>query len=464
MLNNGGKRKPTIGQAITSLLLVIVVILISIKTALVLETALVLGATAAALVGLYLGYSWEDIEKGMMDGIKNGLGACIILIVIGMVVGTWILSGTIQTMIYYGLKLLTPQIFVPVAFLLCSLTSVLIGSSFGTIATMGIVLMGVAEGLGVPSAITAGAIVAGAMFGDKVSPLSDSTNLTAAMTGTKLFDHVRSMLYVSGPGMIISLIIYGFVGRNYAAVGNVNLETVDSILSTLSSNFNISLVTLVPAAIVIILSVLKVPAIAALMISFISAGISSIFTQGASLAGIIEVGANGFVSNTGHELIDKLLTQGGINSMMSTVAIIMAGTAMGGILEKCGILQVLLETLMKYIEKPRDLILASLASAYVMLLATGEMMVSIIVPGRTLEPAFREMKIHTSVLSRTLETGATLMCGALPWGVASVYAQNVLGVGLEYIPYCYLPFIAPIIAIIYAFMGFATFPAESEES
>jgi NhaC family Na+:H+ antiporter len=463
MLNVGEKRKPTIGEAITALLLVIVAILISIRTALVLETALVIGATVAALVSLYLGYSWEDIEKGMLDGVRNGLGACIILIVIGMVVGTWILGGTIQTMIYYGLKLLTPQIFVPIAFLLCSLTSVLIGSSFGTIATMGIVLMGVAEGLGVPRAITAGAIVAGAMFGDKVSPLSDSTNLTAAMTGTKLFDHVRSMLYVSGPGMIISLFIYGFVGRNYATVGNVNLETIDSILSTLSSNFNISLVTLVPAAIVIILSLLKVPAIAALIISFISAGISSIFTQGASLAGIIEAGANGFVANTGHELIDKLLTQGGINSMMSTVAIIMAGTAMGGILEKCGILQVLLETLMKYIKKPRDLILASLASAYIMLLATGEMMVSIIVPGRTLEPAFREMKIHTSVLSRTLETGATLMCGALPWGVASVYSQNVLGVGLEYIPYCYLPFIAPIIAIIYAFIGFATFPAESEE-
>jgi NhaC family Na+:H+ antiporter len=463
MLNVGEKRKPTIGEAITALLLVIVAILISIRTALVLETALVIGATVAALVALYLGYSWEDIEKGMLDGVRNGLGACIILIVIGMVVGTWILGGTIQTMIYYGLKLLTPQIFVPIAFLLCSLTSVLIGSSFGTIATMGIVLMGVAEGLGVPRAITAGAIVAGAMFGDKVSPLSDSTNLTAAMTGTKLFDHVRSMLYVSGPGMIISLFIYGFVGRNYATVGNVNLETIDSILSTLSSNFNISLVTLVPAAIVIILSLLKVPAIAALIISFISAGISSIFTQGASLAGIIEAGANGFVANTGHELIDKLLTQGGINSMMSTVAIIMAGTAMGGILEKCGILQVLLETLMKYIKKPRDLILASLASAYIMLLATGEMMVSIIVPGRTLEPAFREMKIHTSVLSRTLETGATLMCGALPWGVASVYSQNVLGVGLEYIPYCYLPFIAPIIAIIYAFIGFATFPAESEE-
>lgn len=458
------KRKPTIGEAITALLLVIAVILISIKTALVLETALVLGATTAALIGFYLGYGWDDVEKGMLDGIRNGLGACIILIVIGMVVGTWILGGTIQTMIYYGLKLLTPQIFLPAGFMLCALTSLLIGSSFGTIATMGIVLMGVAEGLNIPRAITAGAIVAGAMFGDKVSPLSDSTNLTAAMTGTRLFDHVRSMLYVSGPGAIICFFVYGFIGRNYATAGNVDFGTVKSILSTLSSNFNISLLTLVPPAIVIILSVLKVPAIVALMISFMSASIFSIVTQGASLADIIEAGANGFVSNTGHELIDKLLTQGGVNAMMSTVAIIMAGTAMGGILERCGILQVLLDALMKYIKKPRDLILASLGGAYIMLLATGEMMVSIIVPGRTLEPAFREMKIHTSVLSRTLETGATLMCGALPWGVVTVYAQNVLDVGLEYIPYNFLPFIAPIIAIIYAFIGFATFPAKPEES
>lgn len=458
------KRKPTIGEAITALLLVIAVILISIKTALVLETALVLGATTAALIGFYLGYGWDDVEKGMLDGIRNGLGACIILIVIGMVVGTWILGGTIQTMIYYGLKLLTPQIFLPAGFMLCALTSLLIGSSFGTIATMGIVLMGVAEGLNIPRTITAGAIVAGAMFGDKVSPLSDSTNLTAAMTGTRLFDHVRSMLYVSGPGAIICFFVYGFIGRNYATAGNVDFGTVKSILSTLSSNFNISLLTLVPPAIVIILSVLKVPAIVALMISFMSASIFSIVTQGASLADIIEAGANGFVSNTGHELIDKLLTQGGVNAMMSTVAIIMAGTAMGGILERCGILQVLLDALMKYIKKPRDLILASLGGAYIMLLATGEMMVSIIVPGRTLEPAFREMKIHTSVLSRTLETGATLMCGALPWGVVTVYAQNVLDVGLEYIPYNFLPFIAPIIAIIYAFIGFATFPAKPEES
>lgn len=458
------KRKPTIKEAIIAMIMVIGIILISIKTTLVLETALVLGATVAALVGFYLGYDWEDIEEGLLDGIRNGLGACMILVVIGMVVGTWILGGTIQTMIYYGLKLLTPNIFLPVGFLLCALTSLLIGSSFGTIATMGIVLMGVAEGLNIPRAITAGAIVAGAMFGDKVSPLSDSTNLTAAMTGTKLFDHVSSMLYVSGPGAIICLIIYAIIGQNYAVTGTVDFGTVESILTTLSSNFNLSFLTLIPPAIVIILSVMKVPAIAALMVSFISASIFAIITQGANLADILEAGANGFVSNTGHELIDALLTQGGINAMMNTVALIMIATAMGGILEKCGILQVILDNIMRYIKKPRDLILASLAGAYIMLLATGEMMVSIIVPGRTLEPAYREMGIHTKVLSRTLETGATLMCGALPWGVVTVYAQNVLDIGFEYIPYNYLPFIAPIIAIIYAFTGFATFPAEPEEN
>lgn len=448
-------RMPTTKEAILALLLVILVILISIKTALVLETALVLGATTAAIFGFYLGYGWQDIEKGMLEGIRNGLGACIILIVIGMVVGTWILGGTIQTMIYYGLKLLTPQIFLPVGFILCSITSLLIGSSFGTIATMGIVLMGVAEGLNIPRAITAGAIVAGAMFGDKVSPLSDSTNLTAAMTGTNLFDHVHSMLYISGPGSLISLVLYTIIGKTYIS-GNIDYETINKILSVLSDNFNISFVTLIPPLLVIILSVLKVPAIAALMISFASSSILSTFNQGASFADILNVAANGFVSNTGHELVDRLLSQGGINAMMSTVAIIMAGTAMGGILERCGVLQTLLTSLMRYIKKPRDLILASLASAYIMLLATGEMMVSIIVPGRTLEPAYRKMGIDTSVLSRTLETAATLGCSILPWGVVTLYTQNVLGVGFEYIPYALLPFIAPILAIIYAFTGFAT--------
>jgi len=438
---------------------VILVILISIRTALVLETALVLGAMTAALFGLYLGLSWKEIENGMINGIKNALGASLILIIIGMVIGSWILSGTIQTMVYYGLELLSPGIFLPAAFLLAAVTSILIGSSFGTIATMGIVLLGVAEGLGVPKAITVGAIVSGAMLGDKISPMSDSTNLTAAMSSTDLFDHIKSMLYISLPAALISLLLYTVIGTFYLENG-VDLANVNQILSNLDQNFNISYWTLIPPILMLLLSLFKVPAIASLSISFITASIFAVLTQGASFAEILNAAANGYQADTGLQLLDSLLTQGGINNMMSTVAIIMAGTAMGGILEKARILEVILDSMLVFIKKPRDLILISLSSAYIMLLATGEMFVSIVIPGRTLAPAYREMKIKTSVLSRSLETASTLGCSILPWGVVSVYIQNVMDIGFSYIPYTFLSFLAPIIAVIYAFSGSFIFKSE----
>jgi len=452
-------KKPDSKTAVIALLTVIAVILFSIRTALVLETALVLGAMTAALFGLYLGLSWKEIESGMINGIKNALGASLILIIIGMVIGSWILSGTIQTMVYYGLELLSPGIFLPAAFLLAAVTSILIGSSFGTIATMGIVLLGVAEGLGVPKAITVGAIVSGAMLGDKISPMSDSTNLTAAMSSTDLFDHIKSMLYVSGPAALISLILYAVIGTFYLD-GSANLANINQILSSLSQNFNISLWTLIPPALMLLLSLFKVPAIASLSLSFITASLFAVLTQGASFAEILNAAANGYQADTGLELLDSLLTQGGINNMMSTVAIIMAGTAMGGILEKARILEVILDSLLKVVKKPRDLILISLSSAYIMLLATGEMFVSIVIPGRTLAPAYQEMKVDNSVLSRSLETASTLGCSILPWGVVSVYIQNVMDIGFSYIPYTFLSFLAPVIAVIYAFSGSFTFKSE----
>ncbi|MGM0471051.1 MAG: Na+/H+ antiporter NhaC [Bacillota bacterium] len=459
MTLNRSKRSPTIKEAVGILLSVITVILISLSSALVLEVALILGAMTAAVAGGYLGYAWQDIERGLIEGIKNGLGACIILIIIGMVIGTWILGGTIQTMIFYGLKLLTPQIFLPITFFLGTITSLLIGSSFGTIATIGIVLMGVAKGLGIPASITAGAIVSGSMFGDKISPMSDSTNLAAAMSGTNLFEHIKSMFYVSIPTVLISVTLYGIIGKLYIT-SDVDLQTIERILSNLQANFNISIITLIPPLIMIILSLLKVPAIISLSTSFITAATFAMITQGATFSEIINIAATGYTSQTGYKLVDELLTQGGINNMMNTVAIIMAGTAMGGILEETNVLKVVLQSLMKYIKKPRDLILSTLISSYIMLFATGEMMVSMIIPGRTLESAYEELNIKKNVLSRTLETSATLGCAVLPWGVVSVYIQNILDVGLEYIPYTFLPFIAPIITLIYAFTGFALFKSE----
>jgi len=458
-MNKEKIEKPDSIFAVITLITVIAVILFSIRTALVLETALVLGAMTAALFALYLGLSWQDIESGMINGIKNALGASLILIIIGMVIGSWILSGTIQTMVYYGLELLSPGIFLPAAFLLAAVTSILIGSSFGTIATMGIVLLGVAEGLGVPKAITVGAIVSGAMLGDKISPMSDSTNLTAAMSSTDLFDHIKSMLYVSGPAALISLILYSIIGTFFLESG-ADLANINQILASLSQNFNISLWTLIPPALMLLLSLFKIPAIASLSISFITASLFAVLTQGASFAEILNAAANGYQANTGMELLDSLLTQGGINNMMSTVAIIMAGTAMGGILEKARILEVILDSMLGFIKKPRDLIFISLSSAYIMLLATGEMFVSIVIPGRTLAPAYQEMKVDTSVLSRSLETASTLGCSILPWGVVSVYIQNVMDIGFSYIPYTFLSFLAPVIAVIYALSGRFTFKSE----
>jgi len=456
-------RNPNLKEAIVIMGMVILVLLISINLSLELVPALIFGTIVATIGAYYLGANWSQVEEGIIIGIKNGLGAILILMIIGPVIGAWILGGTIQTMIYYGLKILKPEIFLPVGFILCSIISVLIGTSFGTIATMGIVLMGVGEGLGVPAEMTAGAVIAGAIFGDKISPMSDSTNLTAAMSNTPLMSHVKSMLYVSGPAVLISIVIYFVIGRS--SLTSVSDATViEEILATLSSNFNLSLLTLVPVIVVIGLLAMQISALPALTISFLAASLFAIITQGATVTDVINVAAIGYQPNTGYELLDNLLSQGGVSSMMGTVSIIITGTAMGGILEKFGILQALLDSLMKIIKKPRDLILASLASGYLMLLATGEMMVSIIVPARTLEPAYRKMKVNNNVLSRSMETSATLGCAVLPWGVAAVYARGVLGVGLGYVKYCYLPFLAPIIAIIYAFVGFATFMADDNES
>ena len=464
MIKERKGRKPTTIEAVIAMSAVIVGILFSISTALVLETALVLGCMIAAGFAIYLGYSWDEIQDGMIAGIKNGLGAALILICIGLVVGTWILGGTIQTMIYYGLNILTPGIFLPAAFLLSGITSLLIGSSFGTLATMGIVLMGVSEGLGMPRELAAGAVVAGAIFGDKISPMSDSTNLTSAVSGTDLFKHIKSMLYVSGPAAIISTILYAILGNRYVAGGaTVDTETVQAILSTLQSNFNITVLTLVPPIVVLILSVMKKPAVPTLIASFVLASITAAVVQGAGIEQIIRVAGKGYSADTGLAILDGLLSQGGVASMMGTVGYIMIGTAMGGILERIGVLNTLLESMMKFIKTPKDLIIATLISGYVVLIATGEMMVSIILPGRTIGPAYDDLKVDRSVLSRTLESSATLGCSILPWGVVSVYARNVLDVGMGYIPYAFLGFIAPIFVLIFALTNFATFPADEAE-
>lgn len=451
--------QPSSKQAYVILILVILTIIGSLFFSLELVPALFFGSVVASLGGLAIGYSWANIEEGMIKGIKNGIGAILILMIIGMVIGTWILGGTIPTLITYGLHLLSPSVFLPAGFVLSSVVSLLIGSSFGTIATIGIVLMGVGEILGFSSAVTAGMVVSGAMFGDKISPLSDSTNLTSSITGAPLFSHVKSMLYVSGPAVLISLILYYLIGVR-RDTSDISLEIVNEIDFALNQIFNISLWTLLPVIVIVVLLALKLPAIPALSISFLTAGVSALITQGVGLAEVIEVAATGYVSETGVEIIDGLLSQGGVNSMVGTIAMIIVGTAMGGILEETRILDTILSSMNSVIHNPRNLILTTLLSGYMMLVATGEMYVSIILPGRVFRQAYDEMGVNRNVLSRTLESSATLGCGILPWGIVSKYAMDVLGVGYDYILFAFVPLLVPIIVILLAIFNIGTFKSD----
>lgn len=455
-------RLPNTKEAVIILLAVIAIILVCINITLELVPALALGAAVAAIGATYLGASWKEINSGMIDGIVHGLEAVIIMVVIGMIIGTWILSGAIPTLISYGLNILTPGIFLPAGFILCSLVSVLVGTSLGTIATMGVVLMGVGQGLGVPAEMTAAVVISGSVFGDKISPMSDSTNVTAAVSGTPLFSHVGSMLFVSGPAVIVSIVIYYFLGRNQLTQ-TADLEVVDQIISTLHSSFTISPLTLIPAVVVMVLLMMKVPAVPALMGSFVTASITAILVQGSSLEEVLVAAGSGYSADTGYELIDGLLSQGGVSSMMGTIMIVIVASAMGGILESSGVLSVILESVMKVVKKPSMLILATLAGGYLMMLATGEMMVSIILVGRTLQPAYDKLGVHRSVMSRSLETSCTLPAGVLPWGVVAVYARGVLNVGFGYVRYCYLPFLALAFAILWAVLGLFTFAADEND-
>ena len=447
-------REPTLKEAALGMLMIILILVITLQIEIVLEVSLVLGVITSALIAVYLGYGWEEIRDGMLEGISNGMIACLILITVGMVVGSWIIGGTIQTLIYYGLQILSPAIFLPAAFFLGGLTSVLIGSSFGTIATMGVVLLGIGEGLGMPTSMVVGAIVSGAVFGDKLSPLSDSTNLASAMSGADLFKHVRSMLWVTLPAAGISLVFYAVLSLGQAG-DTMDVDQVREITETLAANYNLSLLTLVPPALVIIMAVMKIPALITLITSFITASVFAIITQGAGIQSLLIAAGPGYTAETGGEVVDGLLTHGGIDMMLNTVAMVIAATAMGGILEKIGVLKTILSGLRDYVQTPRGLVLATLASTYLVTLASAEMYVSIILPGRTFQPAYKEMGLDLSVLSRTLESAATLGNFVLPWGVAALYVQGVLDIGFSYIPYAFLSFIAPIIVIVYAYKNIA---------
>ncbi|UDQ98569.1 Na+/H+ antiporter NhaC [Lentisphaerota bacterium WC36G] len=413
------------------------------------------GIVAAGVAIFMLGYTWKYIQKGFLDTIKVSLEASIILIIIGMLVGTWILSGVVPVMIFYGLKVISPEAFLPTVVLLCTVISLASGSSWTTAATVGIAMMGVGSGLGIPGYVTAGAVISGAYMGDKMSPLSETTNLAPAMAGTDLFTHIRHMLYTTIPSYIISLILFIFIGMKYSK-SNMNTSNIDLILSGLDQQFNLSpWLMLVPLCVIVIV-LLKVPAIPGLALAAAIGGIAAILVQGSSLVEVLIAAQSGFTSNSGVEIIDSLLTRGGLESMLSTVCLIIFAVFFGGVMEKTKMLDAISKYILHFARNRGLLITSTVATSGITNLISGDQYISIIMPGRMFRKVYLDRGYAPENLSRTLEDAGTLLSPLIFWNTCGAYMIVTLGVSpWVYVPFCFFNLINPIVAIIYGFTGFS---------
>ncbi len=411
---------------------------------------LIIVIVVTSIVAMASGFKWKDIQDGILYGCQLAMLPMLILMMVGVLVASWIAAGTIPTLIYYGLKTLSPSIFLLTVCLVCSVSSLATGSSWTTGATFGVAFMGVGLGLGIPAAMTAGAVVSGSIFGDKMSPLSDSTNLAAAVGEADLFDHIKSMMYTTGPAILISLVLYGIIGARFGS-GTIDNQQVDTILTGLKANYWINPVTMIPPVLIIVMAVKKVSGLAAMVIGSLVGMIFAIVFQGYSLSAMLNFMNDGFVSSTGIAEVDALLSRGGLQSMMWTISLGFIALSLGGLLEKTNMLSVLLERISGLVSNVRGLIITHVLSSIFINVIAASQYIAIIIPGRMLVPAYKKQKILPQVCSRTCEDSATVTSPLVPWGLCGVYFAGVLGVStMEYFPYTFLAFLAPLIAIIFA--------------
>lgn len=414
---------------------------------------LFLSAIIAAIVALYLGYTWNEIEKGIINGISLSMQALIILIILGTIISTWLAAGIVPSMIYYGLDLLSPSYFLPAAAIICSLVSVASGNAWTAAGTIGIAVMGIGIVLGFNPAMVAGAVISGCYFGDKVSPLSETTNMAPGVTGVQLFEHIRHMLYTTIPALAISIVIYFFLGLSFESnAGGVG--DIQALRQQLDDIFVISPWLLLVPIIVLSLITMKVPAIPGLAIGSILGSIVAITVQGVAVGDILGIMVYGFEMETGNEVLDNLLNNGGTEAMMYTVSLVMFAMSVGGILETSGVLETIVQSLLKVAKSTGSLIMTTVVTCVTTNVVACDQYLAILLPGRMYLKAYKKRGLHPKNLSRTIEDAGTMTSPLIPWNSCGAFMTATLGVAtLQYAPYALLCFISPLIAILYGFMG-----------
>ncbi|MEH7392774.1 Na+/H+ antiporter NhaC [Bacillus sp. JJ1474] len=447
------KKELSIGMSVIPILALIISAALSIfiwKAGM--HIPLMIGVILAAIVAKVCGWSWDEIQNMMVQGVARALPAVFILLIIGMIVGSWIASGVIPTIIYYGLSIIKPELFVPIVALVTGIVSVTLGSSFISIATIGLAFMVIGEGLGFPPGLVAGAVISGAYFGDKLSPVSDTTNIAPAMADTDLFSHIKHMLWDTLPAYFLSILMYWIVSNSGATSVGADANVIDMIKVGLNDVFLIHPLLLLMPVLTIILMILRIPAIPALMSVSLLGGVLAVFVQGASVSSIIQVMTNGYSADSGVAALDSLLNNGGMMSMLGTIALLIIATALGGILEETGSFEILTRKMMAKVKSAGTLISSTILSTFVVAFASGAQFLAIILPARTFVKKYKEMGIDTKNLSRCVEAAGTVGINLVPWSVPAVFAMSILGVSPgEFIPYAFFVFLVPLINILFGF-------------
>jgi NhaC family Na+:H+ antiporter len=429
------------------------------------QVVFLLAVVAAAFVGVISGFSLKEIDKFFLDGCKSVIMAAMILMSVGAVIGAWIVSGIVPTIIYYGLSVLTPASFLLTSFFICCILSFFTGSSYSAISTLGVAFMGISIGLNINPGITAGMIVSGSVFGDKLSPFSDSTNLAAAVSDANVFDHVRSMLYTTIPAMLISAALYFFISMRYSGA-DLDLTVIANIKDALTANFNITPLLLIVPLFTIFLAIKKVPPVIALISSALIGIIAAFIFQGEfyNFKTIMNSMGTGFSINTDIAEINKLLSRGGMLGMMGATALAFLAVGLGEILQRIGVLNVVLSKMNKVVKSRRAVVITTLVVSLIVTVLCASQYIAIILTGQIMKNSFKEFKIGRTVLSRTLEDGGTIFAYLVPWSTTGVFITGVLGIEVfTYAPFAFFCILCPILAAIYALTGFAQFKEDYTE-
>ena len=449
------KKKVSFGQAII-LIVIAIVILGVVKALLGADTSVSLLCAAVPICALSMiwGVKWDDIENEIKENFKSMCNPIMILMCVGILVGTWTISGSIPTLIYYGMKFISPSIFLVATCIIGCLMSIATGSSWGTISTAGVALMGVSAGLGIPAAYTAGAITTGALFGDKLSPLSDTTVMSSAVSGVDIIDHIKYLLWTTVPSLVVSLVLYVILGLNHTG-STLEGGDYELILGTLDTVFTINPIMLIPPVVVVALIVLRKPTVPTFFAGILVAMVLAWVFQGASFMDVINAMASGYAESTGVEIVDTMVIRGGLNSMLSTIVLVLSAGIFGGPLKASGAVEAIVEKLAKAVRNEKQLMISVAFLHILIFLIVVSYYVSFIIIGNMTRDLYDRFGLDRKNLSRTMEDTGTALAPLIPWGLSGAFYSSSLGIPVtEFTIFAPMTYLSVIFELLYVITGF----------